>query len=50
MGKFKSMVDMLERLLKFKRVYRILEDVEVRYCLESNVIFLRGKEGSLSHW
>ena len=44
MGKFKSMVDTPERLVEFKRAYNILEDVEVRYCLEFEVILSRGEE------
>ena len=44
MGKFKPMVDTLERLAEFKRVYSILEDVKVRHCPESEAIFSR-KEG-----
>ena len=44
MRKFKSMVDTPERLAEFKRAYNILDDVEVRYCLESWVILSRGEE------
>lgn len=43
MGKFKSMVDTLERLVEFKRPYEIPEDVEVSYCPESEVEFSRGE-------
>ena len=45
MGKFRSMVDMPERLVEFRRVYSIPKDVEVRYYLEFEVIFSRGKIG-----
>ena len=44
MGKFRSMVDMLERLVEFRRVYSILEDVEVRNCPKSEAIFSRGED------
>ena len=43
MGKFKSMVDTPETLVEFKRVYEILEDVEVSYCFKSEVEFSRGE-------
>ena len=44
MGKFRSMVDTPKRLAEFKRAYNIVEDVEVRYCPEFEVILLRGEE------
>ena len=43
MWKFKSMVDMPERLTEFKRVYGIPENVKVRYCPKSEVVFSRGE-------
>ena len=43
MGKFKSMVDTLERLAEFRRMYEIPKNVRLSYCLESEVEFLRGE-------
>ena len=43
MGKFKSMVDTLERLAEFRRKYNFPDDVEVSYCLESEAILSRGE-------
>ena len=41
--KFKSIVDTLERLAKFRRKYNFPNDVEVSYCPESNAILSRGE-------
>lgn len=38
MGKFKSMVDALERLDEFKRRYNILDDVEMSYSSKFKAI------------
>ena len=40
----------LKRLAKFKRVYSILEDVEVRYCPEFEAIFSRGEGKVVIPW
>ena len=37
------MVDTFERLVEFRRVYEIPENVGLSYCPESEVEFLRGK-------
>ena len=42
-GKFKSIVDTLERLAKFRRKYNFPNDVEVSYCPESNAILSKGE-------
>lgn len=42
-GKFRSMVDALESLVKFRRLYEIPNNVGVSYCLESKVGFRRGE-------
>lgn len=34
------MVDSLERLVKFRRIYGILDDVGLSYCPESKVDFV----------
>ena len=44
MGKFKPMVDTLEKLVEFRRVCNIPEDVKVSYCPEFEAIFSRGEE------
>ena len=46
MGKFKSMADTPERVVEFRKMYNIPDDVEVRYCLESEVILSR-REGTV---
>jgi len=38
MGKFKSMVDTLERLAQFTRKYNFPDDVEVSYCPKAEAI------------
>lgn len=38
------MVDTPKRLVNFKKAYNILDNVEVRYCTESEVILSRGKD------
>ena len=43
MRKFKSMVDTPESLREFRRKYNFPEDVEVRYCSESEAILSRGE-------
>ena len=43
MRKFKSMVDTPKSLREFRRKYNFLEDVEVRYCSESEAILSRGE-------
>ena len=39
-GIFNPMVDSLERLVKFRRIYGILDDVGLSYCPESKVDFV----------
>lgn len=43
MGKFKSMVDALERLDEFKRRYNILDDVEMSYSSKFMAILSKGE-------
>lgn len=43
MGKFKAMVDTLEKLAEFRKIYNIPDNVEVSYCPESEAIILRGE-------
>ena len=43
MGKIKSMVDTPKSVREFRRKYNFLEDVEVRYCPEFEVILSRGE-------
>ena len=45
MGKFRSMVDTPERLVKFWRRYNIPDDVEVRYCPKFEVMLSRREGG-----
>lgn len=43
MGKFRSMVDTPVSLGEFRKKYNFLDDVEVRYCSEFEVILSRGE-------